>query len=142
MIKIKRVSCALLVNNQRQLLIQDRKDISKYWEEWSFFGGGIEEGENSYDALLREMKEELNIDVSGWNIIPWGEVIHTLENFWLEYHRYLFYVEIPNDVTVFQDYEWSGAYFFSLNDLATLRFNTDISQEIDFLKKVTLDKIS
>lgn len=57
--KIKSVACALLLNIDNELLLQDRRDISKYGEEWSFFGGGIEVGEDSKTALIREINEEL-----------------------------------------------------------------------------------
>jgi hypothetical protein len=35
--KEKNIVCALLVNDKNQVLLQDRKGISKYGEEWSFF---------------------------------------------------------------------------------------------------------
>jgi hypothetical protein len=36
MSKIKKVACALLIK-EGCILIQDRKGISKYGEDWSFF---------------------------------------------------------------------------------------------------------
>ena len=35
---------------------------------WRIPGGGVDEGENPEDALVREMKEELGIDVSNTHI--------------------------------------------------------------------------
>ena len=34
---------------------------------WEFPGGGVEEGETIYQALVRELKEEINLDVSTAN---------------------------------------------------------------------------
>lgn len=132
MSKIKKVACALLIKEGR-LLIQDRKGISKYGEDWSFFWGWIEQNETPKQALLREMNEELGIDISNWNIIEWWELYHSLPDYDIEYHRYLFLINIPDDVTVFQDFEWAGAHFVPISKLHTLKFNTDISREIAFL---------
>lgn len=37
--KIKHVACAMLLSVSGELLLQKREGISKYGEEWSFFGG-------------------------------------------------------------------------------------------------------
>ncbi len=137
MLKIKKVACALLVKDWC-LLIQDRKGIAKYWEDWSFFWGWIEDNETPEQALFREMKEELSIDISGWKIIEWWEVVHILPTFGIEYHRYLFLVHIADGFDSFRDMEWAGAHFFPIDRLHELRFHTDISEEIAFLKTFSL----
>lgn len=79
------------------------------------------------------MNEELGIDISNWNILEWWELVHSLPDYDVEYHRYLFLVNIPDDVTVFQDFEWAGAHFVPISELHALKFNTDIYREIEFL---------
>jgi len=130
--KIKNVACALLIKDKK-LLLQDRKNISKYWEEWSFFWWWIEEWENPKDALLREIKEELWFEISSWKIKYLWEIVHYTD-FWLEYHRFLFWIEIPKEINFFEDKEWSWAYFFGLNEVLNLKFNTKIEAEIFQLK--------
>ena len=132
MLKIKRVACALLVKDGC-LLIQDRKGIAKYGEDWSFFWWWIEDNETPKQALLREMNEELGFDISNWHILEWWEIVHSLPDYDIEYYRYLFFISIPDRVTVFQDYEWAGAHLIPVSELHTLKFNTDISREIEFL---------
>lgn len=44
-----------------KILLQDRKSISKFGEEWGYFGGGIEENETPLDAVIRETEEELGL---------------------------------------------------------------------------------
>ncbi|MDP2091172.1 MAG: NUDIX hydrolase [Candidatus Gracilibacteria bacterium] len=128
--KKKYVACALLLNNKNKLLIQDRKGISKYGEEWSFFGGGIEKGENSKEALIREIQEELGYDISNWKILYLGEIVHYIKTIDIEYHRFLYGIKIPNNIENFYDNEGSGAVFFSLDEVKKLKFNTNILAEI------------
>ncbi|PZM85670.1 hypothetical protein DLH72_01655 [Candidatus Gracilibacteria bacterium] len=130
--KVKNVSCALLIKNGK-LLIQDRKDISKYGEEWSFFGGAIEKGESPKQALIREIKEELGLDISNLEIKYLGEIVH-YTNFDIEYHRFLFGIKLPENIKNFEDKEGSGAYFFDLEEVLKLKFNTKIEAEIYQLK--------
>ena len=120
--KKKYVACALLVKNNK-LLLQDRKGISKYWEEWSFFGWWLDEWESSREALLREIKEELEFDISNWDIKYLWEIVHYIEDFNIEYHRYLYLINIPNNINIFNDKEWSWAHFFDFIGFAftTLR---------------------
>ncbi len=86
----KKIVCALLVNDSNHILLQDRKGISKYGEEWSFFGGGIEDGESPEDALIRELQEELNWKPAKYSFI--GETKHTITDRSLLYHRYIYLV--------------------------------------------------
>jgi len=130
--KIKYVACAMLMK-WNKLLLQDRKDISKYWEEWSFFWWWLEEWENSKEALVREMNEELWFNIELWNIKYLWEIVH-FTDFWVEYHRYLYWIDIPKNITEFNDKEWSWAYFFDLDDLKDLKFNTNVEAEILQLK--------
>lgn len=60
---MKQVTAALLLK-EGKILIARRPaddDLANYWE---FPGGKIEEGETPEACLIREMKEELNIEVN------------------------------------------------------------------------------
>ncbi|MCT4616592.1 MAG: NUDIX domain-containing protein [Candidatus Gracilibacteria bacterium] len=61
---IREVSCLILFNKKGEILVQDRKNISKLGEMWGFFGGGLKKGETPEKALIREIMEELNIDLT------------------------------------------------------------------------------
>jgi len=61
--KQRTVAIIAFYDEQKRILLQDRYGIAKSGEEWSFFGGGIENGETPEQALKREIKEELNYDI-------------------------------------------------------------------------------
>lgn len=62
-------AAVLIIDNGRgELLLQHRDDNLNISEpnKWCLFGGMIEKGETSLEAVIRELKEELNyvIDIS------------------------------------------------------------------------------
>lgn len=57
-------SLVIFYNKKWEILFQNRKSISKIWEEYWFFGGGVEDGESFEVAIIREIKEELNLDIN------------------------------------------------------------------------------
>jgi 8-oxo-dGTP diphosphatase len=62
---MKRIAQVLLFDRDRKLLIylrDDKPDIP-FPNHWDFFGGHVEEGETPEHALMREVKEELGIDL-------------------------------------------------------------------------------
>jgi len=53
----------LLLDDGRYLMqLRDDKPGIFYPDHWGLFGGGVEEGESSQDALHRELQEELSYD--------------------------------------------------------------------------------
>ena len=57
------VSAAFLVKDKKVLILQ-RGEKSEYPFKWEFPGGKLLENEKFDEALIREMKEELNIDIN------------------------------------------------------------------------------
>jgi 8-oxo-dGTP diphosphatase len=64
--KIK-VVCGVIVKNNKYLITQrgDSKNLNK----WEFPGGKVEPFENIFDAIKRELKEELIIEVTPIKIL-------------------------------------------------------------------------
>jgi 8-oxo-dGTP pyrophosphatase MutT (NUDIX family) len=56
---------AILVTPDRRFLMQRRDDIPQIWYPgaWGLFGGGIDPGETEHQALRRELKEELDLEL-------------------------------------------------------------------------------
>lgn len=64
--EINRNYSGIIIENPKgELLFQlrDNKSGLPHPNKWSLFGGGIESGENSVQAILREVKEELGFDL-------------------------------------------------------------------------------
>ena len=59
-----------LLNENNEVLISLRKNRKEYNYFWEYPGGKVEEGEDIHEALIREVKEEINIDISKNCIAP------------------------------------------------------------------------
>ena len=58
------VVCAIVKENDKYLCMQRLRSHKKYESElWEFPGGKVKDGENDYEALIREIKEEMDWDI-------------------------------------------------------------------------------
>lgn len=57
------VTCAIIVDDMGRVLVTQRSVTMKLPLKIEFPGGKIEEGETASDCLVREIKEELNLDI-------------------------------------------------------------------------------
>jgi len=57
------VAVAVIINNDKQILIAKRHDHLHQGGKWEFPGGKVEENESTKDALIREIKEEVGIEI-------------------------------------------------------------------------------
>src|SRR5512146_1078245 len=67
---MKEIAMVLLFDRRNRLLIylrDDKPDIP-FPNHWDFFGGHLEEGETPEEALVREVKEELGIELADWSL--------------------------------------------------------------------------
>ena len=63
-------SVYLIIKNERKQILLQRRQGTKLWPGFlALPAGHIDEGENAYDAIIREAKEELGIEISIDNII-------------------------------------------------------------------------
>ncbi len=62
-------SGAILRNNEGKILFQLRDENGRNPNKWGIFGGGIKRGETPINALIRELKEELGINISKSDIL-------------------------------------------------------------------------
>ena len=76
------VACALIDDDGRVLLAKrpEGRTLAGLWE---FPGGKIEPGERPEEALIRELAEELGIDVTESCLAPLTFASHTYEGFHL-----------------------------------------------------------
>ena len=63
-------SVYLIIRNEKKEILLQRRQGTKLWSGFlALPAGHIDEGENAYDAVIREAREELGIEISISNII-------------------------------------------------------------------------
>ena len=77
------VCAAALIDADGRVLMAKRPEGKSLAGLWEFPGGKVEEGERPETALIRELKEELGIDVTESCLAPLTFASHTYENFHL-----------------------------------------------------------
>ena len=81
--KIVLVAAVALVDADGRVLISRRPEGKQLAGLWEFPGGKVEAGERPETALIREMKEELAIDVSESCLAPLTFASHAYDDFHL-----------------------------------------------------------
>ncbi len=77
------VVAVALVDIDGRVLISKRPDGKQLAGLWEFPGGKVETGERPETALIRELKEEIGIDVTEACLAPLTFASHAYENFHL-----------------------------------------------------------
>lgn len=77
------VVAVALVDDDNRVLIAQRPEGKSMAGLWEFPGGKVETGETPENALIRELKEELSIDVTAACLAPFTFASHTYEKFHL-----------------------------------------------------------
>lgn len=77
------VAAAALVDKDNRVLIAQRPEGKSMAGLWEFPGGKVETGERPEEALIRELREELSIDVTEACLAPFVFASHTYDAFHL-----------------------------------------------------------
>ena len=67
---IHNIVTAAMIDETGRVLLGKRKDHVRYGGLWEFPGGKVEVGESCEAAIIRELKEELGIDVEASCLAP------------------------------------------------------------------------
>jgi 8-oxo-dGTP diphosphatase len=82
--KIVPVVIAIIKKGNKYLLTKrsqwDSEDKGLQKTPWQFPGGGIEFGESPQQALVREIKEEINLTINKYLLLP--QIFHETRNNW------------------------------------------------------------
>ncbi len=75
------VVCVALVDADGRVLLAQRPEGKPMAGLWEFPGGKLHDGETPENALIRELKEELGIDVTASCLAPLTFVSHAYDSF-------------------------------------------------------------
>ena len=132
---MKRIAAGIIINNG-QILVCQRKKGSYYELKWEFPGGKAEENEIIEDCLVRELKEELNIEISIYSLFHIQKHKYP-DGFEFEIHFFNitnFSGEVHNNV--FEKIEWAV-----MSDLESYDFLEADKDILQMLKKRYLQTI-
>jgi len=80
---MKKAVGILFENSEGKILflLRDNKPTIPYPNQWDILGGIVEEGETPEEAIVREMKEEIELDLQDFQVFKeycWPEKIETV----------------------------------------------------------------
>lgn len=110
---------AFIINNKGQVLLQKRSANKRFNpNKWALCAGHVEAHENLESAMLREIKEEIGLDVSKSDLHQLGdkEIILEKSNSCVMYFYYVVANKKESDFTI-QKEELSEAKWFSLEEI-------------------------
>ena len=112
--KTIRVTAAVITNGSRVFATQ--RGYGPYKDGWEFPGGKIEPGETPQQALLREIREELDTEIAV------GEKITTVEYDYPEFHLSMdcFYATVTRGDLVLREHE--AARWLEIGELDAVRW--------------------
>ncbi len=83
------VSTAAIIDWQGKVLISLRPKGKDFPNIWEFPGGKIKNNETPEECLIREIKEELLIEISKKSLKPLSFITHTYENLHVTIFSYI-----------------------------------------------------
>ncbi len=93
-------------------LLRDDKPTIPYPNQWDILGGVVEEGETPEEAIVREMREELELDLKDFELFKvfnWPEKIETI-----------FHKKLNLDVDKINLHEGQKIKYFSQEELLSM----------------------
>jgi ADP-ribose pyrophosphatase YjhB (NUDIX family) len=109
------VVAAIIRNGNKLLLVKEILESGR--EYWIFPGGGVKFGENLKEALKREIKEELGMEIEIEKLLAFKEAIFPEYN----YHTIIFFfLAKPLGELLIKDKKILDARYFSLNEIENL----------------------
>ena len=105
---------ALLVLEDSRYIMQLRDDLPNIWYpgHWGLFGGGVDDGEDELAALRRELREELELEVT--EARPFVTIDYNLRSIGLDCYFRRYY-EIPVTIDA-----WSRVVLHEGSDVRAL----------------------
>ena len=127
-------------NSEGKFLIQQRSEKVKNPLVWSATGGSVVAGEDSYSGALREMKEELGIDLSNEKGHLFDSSLYEEDNqkYWCD--TYLYFIDLDVEKLQLQKEEVTQAKYEKMEVIKQMMNDGDffIYDYLDELEKAKL----
>ena len=104
--------------------------MKKKTADWGFFGGTIEGGESKEEALIREIKEELDYVLKNFEYFKTKVVVYDNKKYEIN-----IFLKKKNDVSDFTLCDGQGMGFYSFEDAKKLELFTHDYSTIDELEE-------
>jgi 8-oxo-dGTP diphosphatase len=131
---MKQIAAIILENDKGEILLylRDNKPDIPFPNHWDLIGGHVEEGETPEEALLREVKEELDIDLTDYTFYKKYECLtgDAYENI-----KYIYSGKINLPIEEVTLLEGVRPQYFSKAEIPNVRF-------ANILKSIVMDYIS
>lgn len=127
-------------NSNNEFLVQQRSEFVKNPLIWSTTGGSAIAGEDSKTAALREVKEELGIDLSKENGFLFDVDIYEEDNQKYISDTYLYFIDLDIDKVKLQQEEVKQVKYLKMDKIKEMMKNGDffIYNYLDKLEKTKL----
>ena len=127
---VKNVVGAIILNEKNQALIMSRKTDDFMGGIDELPSGNMEQGENIYDAIIREVKEETNLDVV--NVKSYIGNFDYISGSGKKARQYNFVLDVKNTgniiLTEHDEYNWLT--------IEEIRKNSRITEEVKYILEI------
>ena len=131
---MKQIAAIILENDKGEILLylRDNKPDIPFPNYWDLIGGHVEEGETPEEALVREVKEELDIDLTDYTFYKKYECLtgDAYENI-----KYIYSGKVNLPIEEVTLLEGVRPQYFSKSEIPNVRF-------ANILKSIVMDYIS
>jgi 8-oxo-dGTP diphosphatase len=129
-----KIAAIILVNDKNEFLLalRDNKPGIPYPNHWDLIGGHVEEGETPEEALVREVKEELDIEIKEYSFFRRYDCLNgdAYEN-----TKYIYSGKINIPIEEVTLLEGERPQYFSREEIPNVKF-------ANIIKSIVLDYIN
>lgn len=131
---MKKIAAIILENDNGEILLylRDNKPGIPFPNHWDLIGGHVEDGESPEEALIREVKEELDIDLKDYSFY---KKYVCLSGDAYENTKYIFFGKINIPIEEITLLEGERPQFFTREEIPNVRF-------ANILKRIVMEYIS
>lgn len=131
---MKKIAAIIFENDKGEILLymRDNKPGIPFPHHWDLFGGHVEDGETPEEALVREVKEELNYDLKDYKFFKKYECY---EGDAYPNIKYIYHGKVNRPVEEITLLEGEYFRYFSREELPDVKF-------ANILKSIVLDFIN